>query len=345
MTQAPQETIDQTIDQTTNQETAIHTAGTCQGNPGPGGYAALIQAHTGQQLIRRGSEQQTSRLRMSIKALTQALEAVRETPGSKAPITIHSDSKYLSDAFGKQWVLKWRENGWKTGKGEAMDHPQDWENLMTLTQDLTIRWASLRGRNQVPGNNQADRLAEEMAESAAASGENAGRNLNIYVSGITGEETSAGGYAAIIESPQDNRETPREIPQEIPQENRVIRGGETGTSSSRMKLQAIILALRKVRENPGRVENPRVRVHTRSRYIVETMNQGWIQRWQQNGWRTNRGQEVKNQDLWKEILENIQDLEINWIWSKAHTTTPQAELCYQIAGEELRERQRPVPAT
>ena len=324
------------------QEIAIHAAGTCQGNPGPGGHAALIQAGPGKQLIRRGYEHETRRLQMSIKAITQALEALREMPPGEASITVHSDSKYIADAFGKQWVLKWRQNGWKTSRGEPIDHPEGWEKLMRLTGGLSIRWASLRGRNEVLGNNQADRLAEEMAEFAAASGENAGRNLNIYVSGITGEETNAGGYAAIIEFPRDKREPPQDN-RETSGENRVIRGGETGTASSRMKLQAIILALQEVREDPG-IPNPRVRVHTRSRYIIETMNQGWIGRWQQNGWRTNRGQEVKNQDLWKELIENIQDLEINWIWSKAHTTPPQAELCYQIAGEELHARQEPVPA-
>ena len=323
----------QEITQEITQETNIHAAGSSQGNPGPGGYAAIIQAGA-DRLVRRGNELETSRLRMSLKGIIEALEALREMPTPQTSITIHSDSKYISDAFGKQWVLKWRENGWKTSKGEPIPDPENWENLMgmvtELGKDMRISWASLRGRNDIPGNQQADHLAEEMAEYAATSGENAGRNLNIYVSGITGEESQAGGYAAILDQPGDNPE------------NQVIRGGESNTKSSRMKLQAIILALqearRKVGQDPGSPA-PRMRVHTRSRYIIETMNQGWIERWRQNGWLTNRGEQVKNQDLWKELLNNIQDLEINWIWSKTHMTTPQAELCYEIAGEELQARE------
>ena len=321
MTQEPRKTPTQEFIQEPSQ-TTIYTAASCQGKPGPGGYAALIQTACGEELIRRGYEQETNQLQMSLKAVAHALEALRAMPSTPGRITVHADSKYLSDAFGKQWVTKWREAGWKTGRGESMEAPQDWENLMRLTQDLEILWAPLRGRNEHPGNHRAERLAEEMAEMAAASQDDASRNLNIYVSGITHEETRVGGFAALIETPGNDR---------------IVRGGEHDAASSRMKLQAIIMALREVQADIALdpTANPRLRIHTRSRYIIETMNQGWIQRWQQNGWLTNRGEDVKNQDLWKEMLAQTDGLDINWIWSKAHTTNPPSELCYSIAQEEL----------
>ena len=324
------------------QQINIHAAGACQGNPGPGGYCAIITGAGDDRRVRQGQEPQARRLDMSLRAILIALETVREMAqeaGQPVRTRIHSDSKYIADAFGKNWVRGWQARGWRTQKGEEIPDAPAWDRVRELSQGIEIEWAPLRGRNEDPQNNMADRIADEMAENAAQTGPDAQRNINIHVSGITSEECQTGGYCAIISTKG--------------QPDRTVRGGETNTTSSRMKLLAIRQALREIQDgrrgegedgetiDPHR-QMPRVRVHTRSRYITLTMNQGWTNRWSRNGWLTNRGEQVKNQDLWREIIQNIQGMEANWIWSKGAQGNEQQETCYHAALEEIEVR-KPIP--
>ncbi len=324
------------------QKISIHTAGTCQGNPGPGGYCAIITGPGEEKRVRQGQEQQARRLEMSLQAVLIALETAQEMTreieqeaglGQTLQAVIHSDSKYIADAFGKNWVKGWKANGWKTQKGEELPGPQTWDRIFELSKGLELTWASLRGRNEDTRNNMADRMADEMAETQAQTGPDTWMNINIHVSGITHEDTQTGGYCAVISA------------QGAP--DQMVRGGCTNTTSSRMKLQAISQTLQKTQEEQAEAADPerqmpRVRVHTRSRYIIETMNQGWTERWQKNGWLTNRGEQVKNQDLWEQILQNAQGMEINWIWSKGTQGNKKQETCYHAALDEINARE-PIP--
>jgi ribonuclease HI len=136
-------------------EVTIYTDGACEGNPGPGGYAAIIE-RKGKRTELTGSERQTTNNRMELLAVITALRAL-EVPSSVRVVT---DSQYVANGM-KSWIHNWRRKGWKTASGAPVKNRDLWEALDELSRRHRVRWEWIRGHNGHPENERVDALARE----------------------------------------------------------------------------------------------------------------------------------------------------------------------------------------
>lgn len=132
----------------------IYTDGACSGNPGPGGWGAIL-SYNGREKELSGGERQTTNNRMELTAVISALEALREP----CVVELYSDSKYVIDALSKGWAESWRKKNWiKSDKKPALN-PDLWERLLDLTAVHTVRYHWVKGHADNEYNNRCDALA------------------------------------------------------------------------------------------------------------------------------------------------------------------------------------------
>lgn len=135
-------------------EVTIYTDGACSGNPGPGGYGAVLEyGRSAKELS--GGFRKTTNNRMELLAVIAALDALK----SPCKATIYSDSRYIVDAINKGWARRWRANGWRRNKRERAVNSDLWERLLNLQEchDTEFRWVKGHAGNK--GNDRADKLA------------------------------------------------------------------------------------------------------------------------------------------------------------------------------------------
>ena len=140
----------------------IYTDGACSGNPGPGGWGAILR-YNGAEKELSGGEEQTTNNRMELTAAIKALEALKEP----CAVELYSDSKYLVDALEKGWARSWRNKGWvKSDKKPALN-PDLWQQLLELCEkhSVSCRWVKGHAENQF--NNRCDAMAVAMRDSFA----------------------------------------------------------------------------------------------------------------------------------------------------------------------------------
>jgi len=137
----------------------IYTDGACAGNPGPGGWGALIIEDGAQREI-SGGEPDTTNNRMEMVA---AIEALKATTGA---VRIYTDSQYLKNGL-LEWMPRWKRNGWKTSDGKPVKNRDLWDLLNQLTEGRRVEWRWVRGHNGHAGNERADALAREGLNASA----------------------------------------------------------------------------------------------------------------------------------------------------------------------------------
>ena len=137
----------------------IYTDGGAIGNPGPGGYGAILRANGAEREL-SGGYRLTTNNRMEIMAAIVGLEALKKP----ARVTIHTDSQYLANAINLGWARKWRAQGWMRNRGEPALNPDLWERLLALLECHEVRFQWVRGHAGHPENERADRLAVEAAK-------------------------------------------------------------------------------------------------------------------------------------------------------------------------------------
>lgn len=132
----------------------IFTDGACSGNPGPGGYAAVLKYKEQEKEI-CGALKETTNNRMELTAVIMALKTLKEP----CEVEIFSDSKYVVDAFKKGWLNNWQKNGWKTSNKKPVLNVDLWNELLALLRvhDVTFFW--VKGHNAHPENERCDSLA------------------------------------------------------------------------------------------------------------------------------------------------------------------------------------------
>lgn len=131
----------------------IYTDGACAGNPGPGGWGALILDEGAERAL-CGGEAATTNNRMEMMA---AIEALRATAGA---VRLHTDSQYLKNGI-TQWIVGWKRKGWRTADGKPVKNRDLWEILEAQTKGRKIEWIWVRGHAGDAGNERADALARE----------------------------------------------------------------------------------------------------------------------------------------------------------------------------------------
>lgn len=131
----------------------LYTDGACSGNPGIGGWGAIL-FYKGAKKELSGGEKQTTNNRMELTAVIKGLEAVKES----CSIDIYSDSAYVVNAFLQGWVANWESNGWRTAKGVVQN--QDlWQKLIALLGNHDVHWHKVKGHADNEHNNRCDLLA------------------------------------------------------------------------------------------------------------------------------------------------------------------------------------------
>ena len=133
----------------------IHTDGACKGNPGPGGWGALIDRDGSLEEL-SGGEHATTNNRMEMTAVIRALESL--APGTE--VALYTDSQYVKNGI-ETWIHGWKKNGWKTADRKPVKNSDLWCELDTLAARHRISWHWVRGHNAHPGNERADALANE----------------------------------------------------------------------------------------------------------------------------------------------------------------------------------------
>lgn len=134
----------------------IHSDGACSGNPGPGGWGAILEWNGHRKEI-KGGEPLTTNNRMEMMAAIQALESIRK-PRSK--VVLVTDSKYLRDGITK-WIHGWKKRNWTTAAKKPVKNEDLWRRLDTVCSRHDIEWRWVRGHTGDPGNERADELARE----------------------------------------------------------------------------------------------------------------------------------------------------------------------------------------
>ena len=131
----------------------IYTDGACSGNPGPGGWAAILIYGEFRREI-SGGEVDTTNNRMELMGVIESLEALKEP----CKVSLFTDSKYVSDALNKGWLDSWHARGWKRKEGE-LKNPDLWKKVreLTNTHDVTMTW--VKGHSDNEYNNRCDELA------------------------------------------------------------------------------------------------------------------------------------------------------------------------------------------
>jgi ribonuclease HI len=140
----------------------IHTDGACSGNPGPGGWAAILRYESHEREI-SGGEPHTTNQRMELRAAIEGLCAL----GRPCRVRLHSDSAYLVNCFQQRWYENWRANGWKTRKKTPVENRDLWEELVRLAGVHDVSWIKVAGHAGDPLNERCDALARAEAARAA----------------------------------------------------------------------------------------------------------------------------------------------------------------------------------
>jgi len=134
----------------------IYTDGACSGNPGPGGYGAILE-YNGQKKEISGYEPETTNNRMELTAAIRALEALKEP----CKVELYTDSSYLCNAFSQRWIQRWQSNGWKTASKKPVENQDLWTSLAELTEIHMVCWHKVKGHADNDSNNRCDQLARD----------------------------------------------------------------------------------------------------------------------------------------------------------------------------------------
>ena len=152
----------------------IYTDGACSGNPGPGGWGAIL-VYNGHEKELSGGEAYTTNNRMELCGVIAALEALKET----CEVTLTTDSKYVADAVNNGWAAGWRARGWRKGDKSPALNPDLWEKLLLLLEKHKVTFVWVKGHAGHPYNERCDRLATGFADTFPSTAKPATDQLSI----------------------------------------------------------------------------------------------------------------------------------------------------------------------
>ena len=134
----------------------VYTDGACSGNPGPGGWAAIIIVDNQMKYKFSGSEKNTTNNRMELMAPIKAIQKFKK----KSEILVFTDSTYVKDGI-TVWIKNWEKNGWRTSSKKPVKNKELWKKLKNLSSKHSIKWTWVKGHAQDKYNNLVDELAQE----------------------------------------------------------------------------------------------------------------------------------------------------------------------------------------
>ena len=137
-------------------EVTIYTDGACSGNPGPGGWGAILIYGENKKEI-SGREKETTNNIMEITAVIESLKLLKYP----CDVKLYSDSAYVVNAFNKNWVESWQKNGWVNSKKEEVKNKELWKELIELTKTHNVTFIKVKGHSDNEFNNRCDELARD----------------------------------------------------------------------------------------------------------------------------------------------------------------------------------------
>lgn len=137
----------------------IYTDGACSGNPGPGGWAAVLLFEGNKKEISGGKKNTTNNI-MELTAIIEGLKALKE----ECEVEIYSDSAYSVNAFNQGWIYNWMKKGWKKADGSKVKNQELWQELYELTKKHKVVFNKVKGHSDVKLNNRCDELARKAIE-------------------------------------------------------------------------------------------------------------------------------------------------------------------------------------
>ncbi|MBR5501910.1 MAG: ribonuclease HI [Oscillospiraceae bacterium] len=135
-------------------EVIIYTDGACSGNPGPGGWGAVLRYGSAEKEMSGGKALSTNN-EMELTAVVEALSALRE----RCKVKLYSDSSYVVNAINQRWIYNWSRNGWKNSKKETLPNLELWKKLYALLSQQDVEFIWVRGHADNEYNERCDRLA------------------------------------------------------------------------------------------------------------------------------------------------------------------------------------------
>lgn len=144
------------------QKIVIYTDGGCRGNPGPGGWGAVLEYGKHRKEI-KGRANETTNNRMELTAAIEALSGIKRS----CAIDLFTDSVYVRDGISK-WLANWKKNNWRTANRKAVKNKDLWQTLDELNETHTVTWHWVKGHSGHPGNDRADELANEAMDELMA---------------------------------------------------------------------------------------------------------------------------------------------------------------------------------
>jgi ribonuclease HI len=142
----------------------IYTDGACLGNPGPGGWAAIVQEAHGEREL-TGFDPATTNNRMELLAALEGLRAL----AARSDVDLHTDSQYLRNGMN-DWLVRWKRNGWRTANKQPVKNVDLWQALDETAARHVVRWHWVRGHDGHPENERCDALANEAIRRALGTG-------------------------------------------------------------------------------------------------------------------------------------------------------------------------------
>jgi len=136
-----------------NDPVVVYTDGACKGNPGPGGWGALLRWGDHEKEL-FGGKAQTTNNRMELTAVIEALSALKQP----CQVAVYTDSEYVKNGI-TTWIHNWKQRGWRTADKKPVKNVELWQRLEALAAQHEVRWHWVRGHNGDPGNERADELA------------------------------------------------------------------------------------------------------------------------------------------------------------------------------------------
>lgn len=135
-------------------EVTIYTDGACSGNPGPGGWGAVLMYGEHRKEI-SGGDAHTTNNRMELTGPIEALELLRQP----CKVRLYSDSAYLVNAFNQHWIANWQRNGWQTSQKKPVENKELWQRLLELCRTHEVEFIKVKGHADNAENNRCDELA------------------------------------------------------------------------------------------------------------------------------------------------------------------------------------------
>ena len=139
-----------------DEKVIIYTDGACSGNPGPGGWGAILMYKGAKKEISGGMKETTNNI-MEITAVVEALKCLKV----ESDVQVYSDSAYTVNAFKQGWIYNWMKNGWRTANKEPVKNKELWQELYALTKKHKVEFIKVKGHADNEFNNRCDEMARE----------------------------------------------------------------------------------------------------------------------------------------------------------------------------------------